>query len=229
VSSVALHLMVLDVATVPPAVENRSVALMSPQELLALDARATPERRRQFALGRALMRAALSCRSGVPVSAWRFALRPGGQPVVEAPADAAHLRISLSHARGLMVCAVTEDIPVGVDVEPEGELLAAAPALLRALSPLEARAASRMAQAGRRRFAAERWLLKEAYTKALGTGLACSLAGLCFGGRREPAGAQAAPWSFRRMRFGTHLCMLAAQTPAGFDGEIRDFDPRRSF
>jgi 4'-phosphopantetheinyl transferase len=95
--------------------------------------------------------------------------RAGRSPAV----DGAALSVSLTHAPGLALVAVTDgsDVGVGVDVE----LVRPAPAATIAqalLSSTEADTLERLAAPERDRAFARAWVRKEAVLKALGTGLA---------------------------------------------------------
>jgi 4'-phosphopantetheinyl transferase len=84
--------------------------------------------RASFVAGRVLLRRVLGSRLGCPPEALRFTLRPGGKPVAEGGGD---LEFSLSHSAWVVLVAVTQAVPVGVDVErvrplPEAETIAAA-------------------------------------------------------------------------------------------------------
>jgi 4'-phosphopantetheinyl transferase len=56
----------------------------------------------------------LSVIRGVPKSTWRFNVAPNGKPLVRS-LNGPHF--NLSHCDGLVICAVSPDVEVGVDVE----------------------------------------------------------------------------------------------------------------
>ncbi|KMS68703.1 hypothetical protein ACM01_37950 [Streptomyces viridochromogenes] len=136
---------------------------------------------------RLLARHALSDRSGLPVGSWRFRTTEGGRPEPDSPAGCG-LRFNLSHTDGLIACVVTDGgRACGVDTEgsPAGpDALAHLPrhfalperAALRAMEDDAARAAR----------VAAYWVLKEAYLKALGTGLRRELSSIAFTGLTGP-------------------------------------------
>jgi hypothetical protein len=74
--------------------------------------------RRDYAVAHALLRRLLSHRHAVSPEAWRFEATPSGKPRVAADFAALPLAFSLSHARGLVACAVSEDAEVGIEVDP---------------------------------------------------------------------------------------------------------------
>jgi phosphopantetheinyl transferase len=127
----------------------------------------TPRRRREYLLGRALLRCALERHTGRPARSHRLATTSTGKlTCIDGPA------LSLSHDHRFVVCALSDDGEVGIDVQ----------------SPTHGRHTREIA--GRYFSATERawlehapsadafywlWVLKEAYLKRLGTGLAGGL------------------------------------------------------
>jgi len=69
-----------------------------------------------YLMAHALMRLALSHYLDVPPGSLSFQREPGGKPILAVPAQPP-LQFNLSHTRGVAVCAVTMNRPVGVDVE----------------------------------------------------------------------------------------------------------------
>ncbi len=119
----------------------------------------------------ALLRRTLSRYAGVDPSGWAFEIAPGGRPELAPFAGWPPLRFNLSHTRGLVACAVTVNLDVGVDVEQ-----------LRATRDLQGMARDVMSDTELGVFQAldgharvhrfyECWTAKEAYVKARGDGL----------------------------------------------------------
>lgn len=156
-------------------------ALLTDGERALCERALAPHGRRRRIAARLLARHALSSRSGHPVTSWRFTATADGRPEVACPAGSG-LRFNLSHTEGLIACVVTDGgRACGVDAEgsPSGpDAVAHLPrhfaereqADLAAVTDDEARAA---------RIAAY-WVLKEAYLKALGTGLRRELSSFAF-------------------------------------------------
>lgn len=107
----------------------------------------------------------------------RLTSGPGGKPFVAPAQEDPHPpHMSLSHTRGLIVCAVA-DAPVGVDVEARQR--AVPPALARRiLSAAEAGRFSALPAARQGAFLLERWVAKEAHLKRTGEGIAGGMASL---------------------------------------------------
>ena len=73
--------------------------------------------RRQYLLGKVLVRKVLSLYVEREPEEWIFATNNLGKPVLaNGPADS-HIHFNLSHTDGLVVCAVAHNIEVGIDVE----------------------------------------------------------------------------------------------------------------
>jgi 4'-phosphopantetheinyl transferase len=125
-----------------------------------------------FLATRVLVRQVLSRYESVAPDAWTFVANAQGRPEIGGPRS--ELRFNLSHTPGLVVCAVTREVDVGVDVESL--------ARTKPIENFEHFLAPREAQALRLLTAAEQasrffayWTLKESYIKARGLGLAIPL------------------------------------------------------
>jgi 4'-phosphopantetheinyl transferase len=170
--------------------------------------------RRRFAVGRALLRAALSACAPRDPRDWVLVReRRGRLRIAPGQADG-DLRFSLSHTAGLVVCLVSVGHDVGVDVEDCEAPTPPSPAWPRKLfSPAEALAVARLPPPERGRRAWELWTLKEAYLKALGVGLSVPLSAITFAlepGR--PPVLRAAPAGLRDHLDG--WCFLSHQATA---------------
>lgn len=179
--------------------------------------------RESFLATRVLVRTTLSRYRPVAPDAWRFEVNAYGRP--EIAGRYSDLRFNLSNTRGLVVCAVTHDTDVGIDVE---RLSRAAPLDVadRFFAPVEVAAlrALEPGEQGRRFF--DYWTLKESYIKARGLGLALPLAGFAFhfDDARVPAieidpalGDHGSSWHFeQRLATADHLVSLCVRlrTPA---------------
>ena len=160
--------------------EREAIAIA--HELLSDDERARCARfvfahdRRDFAVAHALLRQSLSSWHSIRAHAWTFDTDSNGKPRLSRElAEATQLRFNLAHTHGLVACAISRVADVGVDVEVIG----------RQVDPLEI--AERFFSAGEAgdlaccappeqlaRFI-EIWTLKEAYVKAVGSGLSMRL------------------------------------------------------
>ena len=130
-----------------------------------------------FALGREMARTLVGSALDVPPEAWIWREGPHGRPEIGAPASRLHF--NLSHSAGLVVCALSRDRAVGVDVE-DLTRRAPDPAIVsRYCSPVEAEDVCTQADGWRDRFLTY-WTLKEAYLKARGLGISVHLSDISF-------------------------------------------------
>jgi 4'-phosphopantetheinyl transferase len=174
-----------------------------------------------FALGREMARTLVGSALGVPPDAWIWREGPHGRPEIAAPLSGLHF--NLSHSAGLVVCALSRDRAVGVDVE---DLTRRAPdpaIVTRYCSPAEAEDVCAQADGWRDRFLTY-WTLKEAYLKARGLGISVHLSDISF----TLAGVEARigfldslagtddRWRFHLVRLEPHhLAAIAVETQDG--------------
>lgn len=224
----AVHLWVLrDDAAREPELPSACVGLLSPEESARLARISMPRVRREYLLGRALLRTTLSrYAAGVAPSAWRFAEGPHGKPDLAGPPGAPPLRFNLSHTTGLLALAVTLGRDVGVDVEHTGRDVSDDRVAERFFAPPEAAdVLARLGEARRERFFAY-WTLKEVYIKARGMGLAIPLSSFWLDVDREPIRIAFAPeladdplsWQLARLRLSAeHAIAVAVRRGTGPD------------
>lgn len=155
------------------AARHAAVGLLSADELRRLRRFRVEKPRRRFLAGRAMLRRVLSGYDPRPPATWQFEIARHGRPAIVGD-NPLNLQFNLSKSSGLVVCAITRDAIVGVDVEnirrrapldvADTFFAPAEVAALRAL-PLERQP---------ERFF-EYWTLKESYIKARGLGLTIPL------------------------------------------------------
>jgi 4'-phosphopantetheinyl transferase len=136
--------------------------------------------RRDYIAAHALLRVALSRFADVAPKDWRFIADANGKPRIINPAFSESLDFSLSHTRGLVACAVTRSIAVGVDVERIHHLDDMLTLAKRFFSPSEATELERLSPNLRLRRFFDLWTLKESYIKARGLGLSLPLSKFSF-------------------------------------------------
>ena len=134
---------------------------------------------RDYAAAHALLRLTLSRYDDRAPDRWRFGKDAGGKPFL-VDHGAFRASFSLSHAHGMVACAVTADGDVGVDVECIDRDVNTDGIAARFFAPAEATHLKQLDGEARRQRFFDLWTLKEALVKALGTGLATSLASLAF-------------------------------------------------
>ncbi|MCF3129265.1 4'-phosphopantetheinyl transferase family protein [Streptomyces olivochromogenes] len=184
-----------------------------------------PQVRRRRLAARLLARHALSARSGRPPDVWRFRTTAHGRPEPRPPHQG--LRFNLTHTDGLIACVVTDgDRACGVDAERSPAAPDALTHLPRFFAEAERAELAGAADGERAALVAAYWVLKEAYLKALGTGLRRDLSTFAFtrprGGTprvRDPQGP-ADHWHFDLIRpTSRHVLAVATERsrPAGLD------------
>jgi len=160
--------------------------LLDTSERARADRFRVAEDRDSYIVAHALLRLMLSRHAPLAPAAWRFRAAPGGKPEIDPALGQPDLTFSLSHTRGMVACAVGRGHDLGVDVEDCDRTLPAVDIARRFFAPAEADLiASLPADEGAALFY-RLWTLKEAYTKAIGLGLAAPLGGFAFRVDRAP-------------------------------------------
>jgi 4'-phosphopantetheinyl transferase len=186
--------------------------------------------RRQFLVGRALLRTTLSRYADVAPEAWRFEMNRYGRPDIAEPAEWRGLIFNLSHTDGLVACAVGRDCELGVDVENLDRTVDVMELAPSVFAPAEIASLERAPAETRRDLFFSYWTLKESYIKARGLGISLALDGFWF----DLAGAapalhcsgrcpdDPARWRFRQHRptLG-HKLALAVAAPAAATPDLR--------
>jgi 4'-phosphopantetheinyl transferase len=162
------------------------------------------DRRRDFVAAHGLLRRTLSRVRPLEPAEWRFEVGPTGKPaVVAAQRGDPPIAFNLSHTCGLVACIVSAGSSVGIDVERTDRDIDSDAIASRFFDPAEAAHLRTLADGARRCRFVELWTLKEAYVKAVGSGLSMPLRDCVFelegahAVRLSGAAASAAPqWQF---------------------------------
>lgn len=143
--------------------------LLGPEDLLAVSQMRSAVNRDCTIAGRVLLRTALSRTVGdrIEPREWRIQLEPSGKPALAK--DWPHLHFSISHTDQIAVVAVSEALPIGIDVEtidegPSHDLIATC------CYPSERLLFNATAPYQRAHEFTRLWTLKEAYAKMIGVG-----------------------------------------------------------
>ena len=125
--------------------------------------------RRDFAAAHVLLRYALSACGPLAPPDWQFEHNDAGHPrVVGGQAGTPPLVFSLTHTRGLVACAVTHGLAVGIDAERVRPVPGAQHIADTRFASAEARMLGACDAATIDARFLELWTLKEAYSKAVG-------------------------------------------------------------
>jgi 4'-phosphopantetheinyl transferase len=155
-----------------PPIRDRWLLRLSVDERARYEQLPAGKAREGYLAARALCRETLSRYTGVDPSQWRFGESAYGKPTLLEPHRFASLRFNLTHTDDLAMCAVTRAGEVGIDAE---EISRAVDVPLLARHFFSRRAQAQLASLPARERVArffEQWVLKEAYVKATGKGLA---------------------------------------------------------
>ena len=143
--------------------------------------------RKQDLITRALIRTTLSKYAEIAPESWEFRFNSYGKPSIKIPEDQEEIKIkippltfNLSHCKGMILCGVSLDIPVGVDVEFIERRTEVANIAGRFFSPSEVRSLRALPVEHQRDRFFDFWTLKESYIKGRGVGLSLSLEAFSF-------------------------------------------------
>lgn len=130
------------------------------------------------------------CEPGVAPREWTFRPGPHGKPEIAGPEmQSGRWHFNVTHTEGVVVLAVAEGSPVGVDVERIDRPSNFEGLARRFFAPEEAAVIAAADESQRAALFYRIWTLKEAYVKAIGKGLAHPLDAFWFDppDRFEPA------------------------------------------
>lgn len=165
-----------------------------------------PDKARQFAAARTLLRRILSRYLAIPAGKLTFVYGPHGKPQLEQ----GDYTFNLSHSGDAFLLAVGRDAPLGVDVEaidPALDLMAVAS---RFFPEAHAHWLGLLPAARRRRAFFRLWTRREALAKGLGGGVGMALPGLVAGERT--CTPPLSGWQVRSIWYGPmRVAALAAQ------------------
>jgi 4'-phosphopantetheinyl transferase len=157
----------------PDEVAGRFRELLTPAELQQEARFLRDEHRRQYLMTRVLARQLLGRYGSISPTSIEFTRGGHGKPLVAVPSDFPW-QFNLSHTRGLVVCAIGPRGNLGVDVEPMDRRVNLQLAD-RYFATLEIEALRQLPPELQPVRFLHYWTLKEAFIKALGTGLATPL------------------------------------------------------
>ncbi|MEO7192455.1 MAG: 4'-phosphopantetheinyl transferase superfamily protein [Vicinamibacterales bacterium] len=137
-----------------------------------------PADRAMFLLGHFMARILVGRALNVAPTDWTWRETERGRPEIATPRSG--VSFNIAHSVGLVVCALSCDGAVGVDVESRRRSVRDAGIVKRYCSPAEAADINARGASGWHDQFLKYWTLKEAYLKATGLGLSVHLADLDF-------------------------------------------------
>lgn len=155
-----------------PAVAAAAYALLSPAERETLFRLRSATARREFLAAWSLTRTALTDFAGGDARRLELRVSSSGEPTIIGPPDLCGLRFGTSHANGVAICAVSERVDLGIDVQTLHSVGSDALALAELVaSPSERRSLLAAPTTARSVRLLTLWTMKEALSKATGLGL----------------------------------------------------------
>jgi 4'-phosphopantetheinyl transferase len=152
-----------------PLVCGRARAILSTDERSTLDRLRPAQARRDYLAAHALARTALASFAACEPEQVQFAAGPHPRPTIVAPAAACRLRLSIAHADGVAICAITTERAVGADVESQRNVGADPLAMARAVcSERELHVLAELTAEARTDRFLRLWTVKESVLKATG-------------------------------------------------------------
>lgn len=160
-----------------PEVEALACSVLPEEDLAHAAGLLNPDRRRRFLLTQALLRTLIAgylSHAGDPVTPAEIALHrgPSGKPHLPVPVP---LHFNLSHSGSLAIFAFSIDTEIGVDIEELRPISHASEIANRFFAPEESADFRRLTRntdpENERQIFFACWTRKEAYVKAIGTGL----------------------------------------------------------
>ena len=158
-----------------PELEENCTNLLTEQEAERYQRYTSEQRRKQFLLGRMLIRKTLSQYAEPPPAAWKFVVNGYGKPTIEMAGEGNALFFNLSHSGDRLVLAIANNESIGVDIEARNKPRRLPKVADRYFSPTEVADLFALPEAEQLSRFYDLWTLKEAYIKACGLGLAISL------------------------------------------------------
>jgi 4'-phosphopantetheinyl transferase len=196
---------------------------LPPHELARCAAIADPIAQDEFVAGRCLLRRTLAHYTGLPALQHVFGQEERGKPYLEHPIWRHRLQFNLTHAGGLVACAVVaggREVRVGIDVERCDRPVDADALCTRFFAPHEAAFLARLPADERNREFFALWTLKEAFLKARGCGLVTPLSDVVFDTAASvpmllAPRAPSRQWTFALHRHSEYALALAVEAPSG--------------
>ncbi len=219
-SLLQLQLWHLRIGDVSDADLRLGLSWLSPEELDYFRNCASQLRKRQFALGRLLLRGALShLETSRAPGQWRIVEGPHGRPSLAV--DEPFIGFNLAHSDDRIVLVTGPLQKLGIDLEYGLKQRKVEQLARRWFNPSELAELMRLEPAARQQWFYRLWTLKEAWSKACGDALAPSMRRITVTGVGggdfgvAVAGREAGRWRFFRTQAppGFH-CALACQSEA---------------
>lgn len=174
------HVWVLPVTAEDEPNIERLMRVLSDGEIERSERFSHARNRREYLSAHILTRLMLSNFADCEPSDWRFVTGQHGRPELAGFPETTNLRFNLSHARGMVACAVAHQDDIGVDVEWMERSNRFTDIAEKKFSQPEFSHFSDAPENEKRHIFFSFWTLKESYIKAIGKGLLEPLDGFAF-------------------------------------------------
>jgi 4'-phosphopantetheinyl transferase len=169
-SSGAVHVWRASLAQ-PPDLQETLLRTLNEDERARADRFHFDQHRRRFVLGRGFLRVLLARYLEVEPAEVRFAYGPYGKPLLSDEHGASRLRFNASHSHELAVYAFVQEREIGIDVEYIQQKFAGEEIARQFFSAYEVDTLMALPESERAATFFRCWTRKEAYIKAIGSGL----------------------------------------------------------
>ena len=166
-----VHVWKIDLQATPAQLE-RLLGLLDDTEVRRAQRFSFDRHRRRFITGRAVMRILLGRYTNRPPEALEFSYNPQGKPALK---DADSLEFNFTNSRDLALLCVARQAQLGIDLEHLGRYTDYAGIVNRFFAEREVEELFSLPECRRHAAFITGWTRKEAYIKALGTGLSLPL------------------------------------------------------
>jgi 4'-phosphopantetheinyl transferase len=163
----------------PPDLFQQCAEVLSEDERLRAERFRTGPLRNRYVAGRGTLRILLARYLRAAPGSFTLSYQAHGKPELGPPWNGEGLEFNLSHSHELAVYAFVRGGPIGVDVEHLRPMPNAAELLQRFFSPQEVQAWRRIPAERQLRAFFQGWTRKEAWLKAVGSGLSFPLDQFC--------------------------------------------------
>lgn len=222
-----VHLWTARMDAFPEDLGPMARALPADERAAATEIRA-PQRRRQYLIGRMVLRSLLRRYLG-DAAELPFRYLPAGKPLL--PAPHAHLQFNLAHSGDLLAVALATSHPVGVDIERVRTILHLSTTAGTYFTDREREWLRSLDEGTRSQGFLLLWTSKEAVAKATGTGISGSWTDLEVDfGPGGPAGVRAAGtatefWHLIRPQAASDYLVSVAVPRAGATARMLEWHP----
>jgi 4'-phosphopantetheinyl transferase len=222
------HLWLVSTDHLPATADEKLLLQLSPSEQHHYHSLRLPKVKREYLITRALIRRALSYYADVAPLEWEFVKDQHGCPRLAQPFSEFNLNFNITHSHGAVACLIACGHQVGVDIESyhrKNDFMDIAESVLTAFEQTALNEIQKRSGASTIDFL-HYWTLKEAYSKALGLGLALHFKDIvCAFDNDEPEGLIALSkgnWQFLQVPvLDNHLLAIAIGKATPDDVAVR--------